>query len=306
MAVLEQQQARTRPPRPRYLVPAAIVAVLALIGGYAIYHLLGGRPGGTIWSAEFDGPAGSQPSTQDWTFTTGTSYPGGAPQFGTGEIQTYTSDPANVRLDGNGNLVIAATRDPSGAWRSARIETRRTDFQPAAGQAIEVAARIQVPPPARGYWPAFWMLGADFRGNYVNWPGVGEIDIMEHTARLPATVLGTIHCGTAPGGICNEGTGLGGRHTLPDGQPLAGAFHTFAIQWDRSSSPEEIRWYLDGRQYHSVRADAVDAATWAKATHHGFYILLNMAVGGALADPPDATTTPGAAMLVDSVSVSRL
>jgi beta-glucanase (GH16 family) len=68
---------------------------------------------------------------------------------------------------------------------------------------------------------------------------------------------------------------------------------------------EEIRWYVDGHQYHTVRADDVDAGTWAKATGHGFFLLLNLAIGGALPGPPDASTQPGGSMAVDSVSVTR-
>ena len=63
---------------------------------------------------------------------------------------------------------------------------------------------------AEGYWPAFWMLGAPYRGNYQNWPSVGELDIMENVQGLN-TVWATMHCGTNPGGPCNETTGLGGN-----------------------------------------------------------------------------------------------
>jgi beta-glucanase (GH16 family) len=33
---------------------------------------------------------------------------------------------------------------------------------------------------ALGYWPAFWALGSPYRGNYQNWPGIGEFDVMEN------------------------------------------------------------------------------------------------------------------------------
>lgn len=52
---------------------------------------------------DFTGAAGSLPDSAIWLFTTGTSYPGGSPQFGTGEIQTYTDAPENVQTDGQGN-----------------------------------------------------------------------------------------------------------------------------------------------------------------------------------------------------------
>jgi beta-glucanase (GH16 family) len=269
------------------------------------YQLLAAPRWDVVWSDDFDGASGSAPSAQNWILSTGTSYPGGAPQWGTGEIQTYTRDSENVRLDGEGNLVITATRDAAGAWRSARLESARSDFQPPPGGALEVSARLKLPNGGRGYWGAFWMLGKDFRGDYTNWPGVGEIDIMEYIGRQPSSVFGTLHCGTAPGGPCGEPNGIGGGHTQPDGSALSDAFHTFSIQWDRSGSTEQIRWYLDGERFFTVNADDVDAATWKQATDHGFFVLLNLAIGGGWPGPPDDSTRPGASMIVDRVWVSQ-
>jgi len=59
--------------------------------------------------------------------------PGGAANWGTGEVESMTSDPANVSLDGAGNLRITPLRSASGAWTSARIETQRTDLAAPVG-----------------------------------------------------------------------------------------------------------------------------------------------------------------------------
>ncbi|MDK1475637.1 hypothetical protein QNO07_19830 [Streptomyces sp. 549] len=78
---------------------------------------------------------------------------------------------------------------------------------------------------------------------------------------------------------------------------------------DRTGDTEELRWYLDGTQYHSVSSADMDAQTWADATHHGHLVLLNLAMGGAFPDgvagfeTPTAATEPGASTLVDHVSV---
>ena len=97
-----------------------------------------------------------------------------------------TNSRSNSALDGNGNLRITPRRDGSGNWTSARLETGRSDFQPPPGGKLRVEARIQMPnvtgAGAAGYWPAFWMLGAPFRGNYWNWPGVGELDMHRDVA----------------------------------------------------------------------------------------------------------------------------
>lgn len=294
-----------RGPRAARFAIALVVLVALIAGGYVLWNRAGSGDDGwkTVWHESFDGDEGALPSRSDWLLDTGTSYPGGAQQWGTGEIQTYTADPANVSLDGDGHLRITATRDDAGGWRSARLETSRTDFQAERGETLKAEARIQVPDGGQGYWAAFWMLGEEFRGNFTNWPGVGEIDVMEFKGGAPADVYGTFHCGTAPGGPCNENNGIGGHTSAPEALP--GGFHTYGVEWDRTKTPEEIRWYLDGRPYFTVRQSQVDDATWAKATDHGFFILLNLAIGGAFGGPPDDSTRPGASMVVDDVTVSR-
>lgn len=96
------------------------------------------------------------------------SYPGGPASWGTGEVQTYTNRPSNVATNGQGNLVITAIKDAKGAWTSARIETKQTFMAP-AGKKMRVQASLKLPNLGGGgigYWPAFWTLGAAYRGNY--------------------------------------------------------------------------------------------------------------------------------------------
>ncbi|WP_324790373.1 glycoside hydrolase family 16 protein [Streptomyces sp. H51] len=262
-----------------------------------------------VFLDDFNGPAGSGVNTANWLYDTGTSYPGGAANWGTGEVETMTNSTSNVSLDGNGNLRITPLRDSSGRWTSGRIETQRTDFQPPSGGKLRVEARLQMPnvtgTAAEGYWPAFWMLGAPFRGNYQNWPGVGELDIMENVQGLNK-VWATMHCGTNPGGPCNETSGIGNSVACPNTTCQSG-FHTYAMEWDRSVSPEAIRFYVDGVNYHTVTAGQMDATTWANATNHGFFVILNVAMGGGFPDAfgggLDADTQPGHPMVVDYVQV---
>src|SRR5436309_1499232 len=53
-----------------------------------------------IWSDEFNGSAGSGVDTSNWMYDTGTSYPGGAANWGTGEVETMTNSTSNVYQDG--------------------------------------------------------------------------------------------------------------------------------------------------------------------------------------------------------------
>ncbi|MER5514120.1 glycoside hydrolase family 16 protein [Streptomyces sp. NPDC002763] len=298
----------------------ALVAVLATIGLAAAAATTATLPASASapgvpsgWSQvfldDFNGTAGTGVSTSNWQYDTGTSYNGGPANWGTGEVETMTSSTTNVALDGSGNLKITPVRDASGNWTSGRIETTRTDFQPPAGGKLRVEARIQMPNvtgnAALGYWPAFWMLGAPYRGNYQNWPGVGELDIMENVQGLN-TVWATMHCGTSPGGPCNETTGLGSSTACPNTTCQSG-FHTYTMEWDRSVSPEAIRFSVDGVNYQTVTASQVDATTWANATNHGFFVILNVAMGGgfpaAFGGGPTSATESGHPMVVDYVQV---
>ncbi|MFG2602984.1 glycoside hydrolase family 16 protein [Streptomyces sp. NPDC048514] len=307
---------RARPLRRALVAVAATLGLAAAVATAATAPADASAPtppaGWTqVFADDFVGPAGAGVSSSDWQYATGTSYPGGAAAWGTGEVETMTSSTNNVALDGNGNLLITPRRDASGHWTSGRIETTRTDFQPPAGGKLRVQARIRMPDAtgaaAKGYWPAFWMLGSPFRGNYWNWPGVGELDIMENVQGLN-TDWATVHCGTSPGGPCNETTGIGGS-TSCTGATCQGGFHTYAMEWDRSTGPEEIRFYLDGVVFHTVKASQVDAATWANATGHGYFVILDVAMGGgfpaAFGGGPDNGTEPGHPMTVDYVQVLR-
>ena len=123
------------------------------------------------------------------------------------------------------------------------------------------------------------MLGSAFRGVYTNWPGIGEIDILEDI-NGQSNVFGTLHCGTSPGGPCNETSGIGsGAHGCSGCQT---GYHTYAVEIDRSISPEQIRWYLDGANYFTVNSNQVPAATWANAVDHGFFVILDLAIGGGV------------------------
>ena len=258
-----------------------------------------------IWSDEFNGTGGVD--TGNWIYDTGTGYPGGPENWGTGEIEVMTSDTQNVFQSG-GSLHIQAFHEgtnPATRWTSGRIETVRADFQPPANGMMAVEASLRLPDvsgaAAQGYWPAFWMLGAPYRGDYWNWPSIGEIDIMENINGLNQW-WGTLHCGTNPGGPCNETAGL--VATVSSFSPsLQSAFHTYRMEFDKSLSPQQIRWYIDGVQRHMLTSDQVDATTWDNATDHGFFIILNLAIGGGWPGNPTPSTLSGGTLLVDYVRV---
>jgi beta-glucanase (GH16 family) len=283
---------------------AGSVASAGLVAS-AVSAAPGPPPGFSLtWSDDFTGAAGTGIDS-NWKYDTG---PGS--NFGTGEIETMTSSTSNVYQDGAGNLVLRALHSgtsPTAGWTSGRVETNAATFGAPAGGVVEMQASIQQPSlttaNGAGYWPAFWMLGSTLRTG-TPWPTSGEVDILEDI-NSRSTVFGTLHCGTNPGGPCHESTGIGSGE-----RPCGGcntAFHTYAVQIDRSVSPEQIRWYLDGVNYFTVNATQVDATTWANAVDHPFFIILDLAMGGgfpaAFGGGPNASTASGGQLKVDYVAV---
>lgn len=172
------------------------------------------------------------------------------------------------------------------------METRSQFAAPAGGEMM-VTASIRQPDPAHGlgYWPGFWMLGRKA------WPMDGEIDIMEDVDGL-SEEGGAFHCGNLTQrntngtfGPCQEPNGLGsGLRACPGCQR---GFHTYTVVIDRrQAGDQQIRWYLDGREFFSVSESRVGRAAWTAAVDHGFSILLSLAVGGRYPDIACQCTTP--------------
>jgi beta-glucanase (GH16 family) len=257
------------------------------------------------WSDDFTGAANTGLNTGTWKYDTG---PGSS--FGTGEIETMTNSTANVFQDGNGHLVLKAlhsSSDPRSGWTSGRVETQAATFGAPAGGVVRMESVIQQPnvttANGAGYWPAFWMLGSTLRTG-TGWPTSGEVDILEDINGR-SSVFGTLHCGVSPGGPCNESTGIGSGERACSGCQTG--YHDYAVEIDRSTSPEQIRWYLDGNNYFTVKANQVDATTWANAVDHPFFIIYDLAMGGGFPDAfgggPNASTVSGGQMNVDWVAV---
>ena len=287
-------------------------SILNATPGNATPNDVPGPPSGwsTVFSDDFTGAAGTGLDTSNWLYDTGTSYSGGASNWGTGEVETVTNSTSNVYQDGSGHLVIKPIRDSAGNWTSGRVETQRTDFAAPAGGEMEMTASIEQPNPGTGvgYWPAFWALGAAARPvGATNWPSVGELDVMEDVNGL-SEVSHTFHCGTDPGGPCNETTGLGSGLLSCSGCQTG--YHTYSVIVDRTNtSAEQLRFYTDGNLQYTVNESQVGTSTWQAAVDHGFFMILNVAMGGAYPNAicgctsPSSSTTSGAGMSVDYVAV---
>ena len=309
----------------------AIAAVIALGPAAALAAAIGTAPAAsattvppppsgwtTAYSDSFSGAAGAGVDS-GWTYDTGTQYNGTGctGNYGTGEVETNTSSTANVSEDGSGHLNITAVNS-GGAWTSGRIETTADNFAAPSGGEMEVSASIKQPNPASGlgYWPAFWMLGSGFRASGAgtsgtmdcsNWPSTGEIDIMEDVNAL-SEHSGTLHCGTDPGGPCNETTGQSSGLQACSGCQTG--YNTYSVIVNRTNpSAESITYYLNGNAYYTVTESQVGTSAWQAAVDHGFFIILDLAMGGAYPNAicgcssPSSSTSSGGSMSVGYVAV---
>jgi beta-glucanase (GH16 family) len=244
-----------------------------------------------VWHDEFNSRAGAPPDPRYWGYEVGDGVAVGIPGWGNDELQYYTDSTANAATDGKGNLAITV-RPADGSLRcyygpceysSARLLSKNR-FEVAYGW---VEARVKVPAGA-GYWPAFWMLGADI--DRVGWPQAGEIDIMEYVGRLPNEIFGTIH---GPG--YSGGQSYGNIYDF--GKPVYDDYHTFAVEWQ----PDRIVWYVDGIKYHEATPNDAFLQDKQWVYNHPFYMLLNVAVGGNFGGPVGADTVFPQSTLIDYV-----
>ena len=243
-----------------------------------------------IWSEEFE--SGTALDSATW------SYDLGANGWGNQELQEYTSNPENVRIE-DGKLVIAVNETMNGTsgrgFTSARVRTQdKLTFKYAS-----IEARIKIPDLANGLWPAFWTLGNNF--SQVGWPACGELDIMEmgSSAAINDAVINRRVGSTAhwefQGGAVNYGLSLDTPSRLDDG------FHIFKMDW----TPTSVTTYIDGEQIWVFDITS-ESCTDCTEFHQPHFVILNMAVGGnytGLLQSAQITATTPAEMLVDYVRI---
>jgi beta-glucanase (GH16 family) len=236
-----------------------------------------------VWNDEFD--YDGLPDTNMW------DYDIGGHGWGNNELQHYTSDSINARVE-NGKLVIEAHHYPDLQieYTSTRLITKnKGDWK--YGR-FDIMAKL---PYGQGLWPAIWMLPTDWV--YGGWAASGEIDIMEYLGHETDKVYGTLHYGGPFPNNVHSGT----SYTLPTGT-FAGGFHLFTLEWEKT----EFRWYVDGKHYQTQNNWHTTNGNYPAPFNERFHLLLNVAVGGNWPGYPDQTTTFPQRMEVDYVRVYKI
>lgn len=266
-------------------------------------YFVAGSPGDwhMVWNDEFEG---SDLDTSKWSMTDMYGRDQGQPVWdlsgpcyngGGNADQCYTSRPENIFLS-NGNLVLRALNEPgfrytneagyeeSRNYTSGRIHSRgKGDFT--YGR-FEASIKL---PGEQGSWPAFWMLPSD--REYGTWAASGEIDIVESVNLGASAVNCPAPCKDIHGTLHFGGAWPDNRQTQSGTAQIndINAFNSYAVEW----YPDEIRWFLNGQQYHSnSRSDWYTRGASSDPNapfDRDFHLILNLAIGG---NWPGALTYP--------------
>jgi beta-glucanase (GH16 family) len=209
-----------------------------------------------VWSDEFD-YTGS-PDSAKWNYDIGAS------GWGNNELQYYSDDPLNVRVE-NGMMIIEVLRHPGRQpeYSSSRVTTRGR-----AGWTygrFEIRAKL---PSGRGTWPAIWMLPLQWNYGNGGWPDNGEIDIMEHVGYDPGIIHASTHCHTYNWPNNTQKTAT---INIPDAQDN---FHSYILEWDA----DKMETYVDSIKYFTSENDSSGWQGWP--FNKPFYLIMNIAIGG--------------------------
>lgn len=242
-----------------------------------------------VWADDFD--ADGPPNPKNWTYEHGF--------VRNEELQWYQKENAVCR---DGMLVVEARReqvanpgfDPvSGDWRrnrkfaeytSACVLTRgKHEWK--YGKFV-MRGRIDV---RAGLWPAFWTLGSAR-----DWPGCGEIDVMEYYD-------GTLLANVAWQGRRRQAVWDDVKYPIADfGVNWTNEFHVWELDW----TPNSIKISVDGRILNETSLDKAvnERPPGTEPFQEPHYLLLNLAIGGTRGGDPATTKFP-ARFEVDYVRV---
>jgi len=195
------------------------------------------------------------------------------------------------RSGGGGNIINPI--------QSARL--RSVNSFSVNGGKVEIRAKL---PRGDWLWPAIWMLPK--RNSYGAWPASGEIDIMEsrgNNATYPNHMGidgfgSTLHW--APYTTANRWPLTHQEWHTTDGSDLGQKFHTYGLQWTKDrlftyiDDPKNVvldvkfdKSFFERGQFPSGTHNPWQGRGNAAPFDQEFYIILNVAVGGAADYFPD-------------------
>jgi len=281
-----------------------IIVVIALV--LATSGLAHAQVGNLIWEDNFD-------TLDAWLKVTGN----GSWGWGNGELEFYKNENVDIAdvpgEPGNKALRIIAKQESGPgivdewgnplSYTSGKVVSK--SFVSVKYGMIE--ARVWVPNLNLGGWPAVWLLGT---ANYA-WPRCGEIDMMEMGLKKAFRDLHDTHNGGngldnstvnqmtvanaifySDGAVTPENpSGAASLSWDPDddycrpyynyASPLSGRFLTYRLYWDVNSLRQTV---IDNGTEHDLFVEPFTIDDEALEFQEPFYLIANLAVGGALTD----------------------
>lgn len=214
-----------------------------------------------VWQDDFDYEG--LPDAQKWLYDTAGNIAG----WGNNEAQFYTHERIENAFVEDGKLKIVAIHEEMNGkhFTSARLMTK-ADWK--YGK-IEVRAKL---PEGIGTWSAIWMMPGGWTFHDGNWPDVGEIDIMEHVGHN----LGVIHASAHSRDYqWQKGTQKTGVINVPN---VDTEFNNYILEWDE----KVMKTYVNDSLYFVYENEGLGKTKWPY--DKPFYLILNIAVGGAWGD----------------------
>ncbi len=219
-----------------------------------------------VWHDEFEEDS---LNTNLWRFETG------GHGWGNAEQQYYTNSRKNGFIE-DGKLIIASIKEEYNGsnYTSARINSRSGWTY---GR-FDIKAKL---PFGKGTWPAIWMLPDEWTIGNGNWPGVGEIDIMEHVGWDPGVVHASVHTENY-----NHKINTQKSNKIKD-TTVFSDFHLYSLEWDENF----IKISMDDSLYFTYEKETnADWKTWPFVQK--FHLLLNTAIGGSWGGEIDDSIFP--------------
>ena len=244
----------------------------------------------TLFDDEFNGPAGSPPSSTQWTVF------GGSNAYRIG-VECMVDDRKHIYQDGSGHLVQTATYNPngvpckngSGPYESGGMDTGEWPSPKFSFQYGSITARIKVPcKSGYGLWPSWWMTGP-------NYPKGGEIDMLEILANSyhGYNAKNTLWGPTSSGGLWKL-TKNNVSSTL-----WCNDFHVYGATW----SYRQVSYTLDGVTTRTITPSDMQSG-WVWPFDKNKQRPLLALVVGQSGGTPQPSSFPQS-MLIDWVRVTR-
>ena len=233
-----------------------------------------------VWQDEFN--QGDRPDITKWRYDLGNGQNG----WGNNELEYYSSDPSNVRIQ-NGHLILEAhkvkQRDTF-YYSSGKILTH--DKAAWTYGRFEIRAKL---PKGLGTWPAIWMLGDNIVKE--GWPTCGEIDIMEEVGKFPNEINWSAHSKLLNWPL---GTQKTNKAMI---QNADSTFHVYRLDWTKA----KLEFYVDNQLYYTVFNEGKGKDYYPFVAPQ--FLILNLAIGGNMAGNQIDDTQFPVKMEVDYVRV---